>query len=306
MMSWQPAPEAADAPAPTGPIEIAIVPRTRDLGDGFTVRRVLPFARRRMVGPFIFFDAMGPTVFRAGTGLDVRPHPHIGLATVTYLFEGEILHRDSLGNVQPIRPGAVNWMVAGSGIAHSERTDAALRQKETPLYGIQSWVALPREHEETAPLFSHHGTPTLPLIEGRGKRVRLIAGAMFGKKAPVETFSPMFYADATLEQGERIVVPAEYEERGAFLVSGAVTVGGETHASGQLLVFRAGAEIVLTASGGRARFMLLGGDPLEGPRHIWWNFVSSRPERIEAAKSDWKNGHFARVIGDNDFIPLPE
>ncbi|HEV2550528.1 MAG TPA: pirin family protein [Stellaceae bacterium] len=305
-MSWQPAPEAAAAPAPAGPVEMAILPRTRDLGDGFTVRRVLPFAKRRMVGPFIFFDAMGPTVFRAGTGLDVRPHPHIGLATVTYLFDGEILHRDSLGNVQPIRPGEVNWMVAGSGIAHSERTDAVLRQKETRLCGIQSWVALPREHEEMAPLFSHHGTPTLPLIEGRGKRVRLIAGAMSGKKAPVETFSPMFYADATLEQGERVVVPAEYEERATFLVSGAVAVDGETHAAGQLLLFRAGAEIALTAAGGAARLMLLGGDPLEGPRHIWWNFVSSRPERIETAKSDWKNGRFARVAGDNDFIPLPE
>ena len=304
-MSWQPAPEAADAPA-AGPVEIAILPRTRDLGDGFTVRRVLPFAKRRMVGPFIFFDAMGPTVFRAGAGLDVRPHPHIGLATLTYLFEGEILHRDSLGNVQPIRPGEVNWMVAGSGIAHSERTDAALRQKESNIFGIQSWVALPREHEEMAPLFSHHGSVVLPLIEGRGKRIRLIAGALFGKKAPVETFSPMFYAEVMLDQGERVAVPVEYEERAAFLVSGAIMVGGDTHAAGQLLVFRPGAEIVLSANGSAARFMLLGGDPLDGPRHIWWNFVSSRPERIEAAKSDWKNQHFARVIGDSDFIPLPE
>jgi redox-sensitive bicupin YhaK (pirin superfamily) len=305
-MSWQPAPEAADAPTAPGPVEMAILPRTRDLGDGFTVRRVLPFAKRRMVGPFIFFDAMGPTVFRAGTGVDVRPHPHIGLATLTYLFEGELLHRDSLGNVQPIRPGEVNWMVAGSGIAHSERTDAALRQKESRLFGIQSWVALPREHEETTPLFSHHGSVVLPLIEGRGKRIRLIAGALFGKKAPVETFSPMFYAEVTLDQGERVAVPAEYEERAAFLVSGAMVVGGETHAPEQLLVFRPGIEITLTASGSAARLMLLGGDPLDGLRHIWWNFVSSRPERIEAAKSDWKTGRFARVIGDSDFIPLPE
>jgi len=305
-MSWQPAPEATDAPASPGLVEMAILPRTRDLGDGFTVRRVLPFAKRRMVGPFIFFDAMGPTIFRAGTGIDVRPHPHIGLATLTYLFEGELLHRDSLGNVQPIRAGEVNWMVAGSGIAHSERTDAALRQKESRLFGIQSWVALPREHEETAPLFSHHGSVVLPLIEGRGKRIRLIVGALFGKKAPVETFSPMFYAEVTLEQGERVAVPADYEERAAFLVSGAIGLGSETHAPGQLLVFRPGVEIVLTASGSAARFMLLGGDPLDGPRHIWWNFVSSRQERIEAAKSDWKNGRFPRVAGDGDLIPLPE
>jgi redox-sensitive bicupin YhaK (pirin superfamily) len=305
MMSWQPAQEAAAA-STAGPIEMAILPRTRDLGDGFTVSRVLPFAKRRMVGPFIFFDAMGPTVFRAGSGLDVRPHPHIGLATLTYLFEGELLHRDSLGNVQPIRPGEVNWMVAGSGIAHSERSDATLRQKESRLFGIQSWVALPRAHEETAPLFSHHGSVTLPLVEGRGRRIRLIAGALFGKKAPVETFSPMFYAEVTLDQGERVALPAGYEERGAFLVSGTIMLGEDAHAPGQMLVFRPGAEIVLTAAGGAARFMLLGGDPLDGPRHIWWNFVSSRPERIERAKSDWKNARFARVIGDGDFIPLPE
>ncbi len=288
-------------------LELVIKQRRRDLG-GFEVGRILPEPRRRMVGPFIFFDHLGPETLPAGipSNVDIRPHPHIGLSTVTYLFDGEIMHRDSVGSEMPIRPGEVNWMVAGSGIVHSERTDAVLRQKESRLCGIQSWVALPREHEETAPIFSHHGTPTLPLIEGRGRRLRLIAGAMSGKKAPVETFSPMFYADATLEQGERVVVPAEYEERGAFLVSGTVMLEGETHAAGQLLVFRAGAEIVLTAAGGSARFMLLGGDPLEGPRHIWWNFVSSRPERIEAAKSDWKNQRFARVAGDNDFIPLPE
>jgi redox-sensitive bicupin YhaK (pirin superfamily) len=286
-------------------VEMLIMPRVRDLGDGFSVRRVLPFAKRRMLGPFIFFDAMGPTVFEAGHGLDVRPHPHIGLATVSYLFDGEMLHRDSLGNVQPIRPGEVNWMVAGSGIAHSERTDAAPRQTGSRLFGIQSWVALPRRDEEVVPSFSHHPRLTLPVIEGEGKSVRLLAGALYGKQAPVQTFSPMIYADVTLAAGARLAVRADYAERGVFLVAGAVLLGGETYEPGQLLVFRPGAEVVLTAPGD-ARLMLLGGEPLDGPRHIWWNFVSSSPERIEAAKADWRAGRFAPVAGDNDFIPLPE
>ena len=305
-MSWQPAkePEAASAPQ-RGALEMTIVPRMRDLGDGFTVRRVLPFAKRRMVGPFIFLDAMGPTLFAPGHGLDVRPHPHIGLATVTYLFDGEILHRDSLGNVQPIRPGEVNWMIAGRGIAHSERSDAALRQKEQRLFGIQSWVALPRGDEETAPGFTHHPKPTLPLIEGEGKQVRLIAGSLFGKRSPVDVLSPMFYADAALAPGARLALTAEHAERAALLVEGSVGVAGETLAPGQLLVFSPKAEIVITAPQG-ARLMLLGGAPLEGERHIWWNFVSSSKERIEAAKADWRAGRFGRVIGDADFIPLPE
>ena len=305
-MSWQPArePESEGAGDP-GAIEVAIVPRTRDLGDGFEVRRVLPFARRRMVGPFIFFDAMGPTLFAPGRGLDVRPHPHIGLATLTYLFDGEILHRDCLGNVQPIRPGEVNWMTAGRGIAHSERTDAALRQKGSRLFGIQSWVALPRRDEETAPSFTHHPKPALPLIEGEGKSVRLIAGSFQGKRSPVDTFSATLYADVALGPGARLAVPAEHEERAAFLVEGSVAIAGESWAPGQLLVFRPKAEIVLAAPAG-ARLVLLGGEPMDGPRHIWWNFVSSSAERIEAAKADWKAGRFAAVTGDNDFIPLPE
>jgi redox-sensitive bicupin YhaK (pirin superfamily) len=304
-MSWLPAqePEAAE-PRPDA-LEMAIVPRTRDLGDGFTVRRVLPYARRRMVGPFIFFDAMGPVQFDAGRGLDVRPHPHIGLATVTYLFAGEIVHRDNLGNVQPIRPGDVNWMTAGGGIAHSERSDTAARQKPSRLFGIQSWVALPRRDEETAPGFTHHAKPTLPLIEGEGKSVRLIAGSFAGKRSPVEVFSPMLYADAVLGRGTRLAVPAEHEERGAWLVDGRIEIGGESYAPGQLLVFRPKAEIALVAPEG-ARLMLLGGEPMDGPRHIWWNFVSSSQERIEAAKADWREGRFAPVIGDSELIPLPE
>ena len=305
-MSWQPAkePVASAEPSPD-PVEIAIVPRTRDLGDGFEVRRVLPFAKRRMVGPFVFFDAMGPTVFARGQGLDVRPHPHIGLATVTYLFAGEIIHRDSLGNVQPIRPGDVNWMTAGRGIAHSERSDRARLAQEPRLFGIQSWVALPQRDEETAPDFTHHPAATLPLIEGDGTSLRLIAGELFGARAPARTFSEMFYADVLLDPGARLALPPGHEERGAFLVEGAVELAGETHAAGQLLVFRPGIDIVLGAVQG-ARLMLLGGAPMDGPRHIWWNFVSSSPERIEAAKADWKAGRFAPVVGESEFIPLPE
>ncbi|HKW54780.1 MAG TPA: pirin family protein [Stellaceae bacterium] len=305
-MSWQPAKEPAAAAAPSpDPVEIAIVPRTRDLGDGFEVRRVLPFVNRRMVGPFVFFDAMGPTLFERGHGLDVRPHPHIGLATVTYLFAGEIIHRDSLGNVQPIRPGDVNWMTAGRGIAHSERSDRARLAEEPRLFGIQSWVALPQRDEETAPDFAHHPGATLPVIEGEGKNVRLIAGALFGARAPVRTFSEMFYADVLLEPGARLALPANDEERAAFLVEGTLDLASEAHAPGQLLVFRPGIEIVLGAPGG-ARLMLLGGAPMDGPRHIWWNFVSSSPERIAAAKADWKAGRFSPVIGETEFIPLPE
>jgi hypothetical protein len=305
-MSWLPNEEPrAEIEPETAPVEMAILPRMRDLGDGFEVRRLLPFAKRRMVGPFIFLDEMGPTLFAPGKGLDVRPHPHIGLATVTYLFAGEILHRDSLGTVQAIRPGAVNWMTAGRGIAHSERTDAASRAKGGPLRGLQSWVALPREHEETAPNFSHHDAAALPLIEGEGKTVRVIAGSFAGRTAPVTVFSPMVYVDATLAPGAVLAVPTEHEERGLLLVDGAVEIAGERHAPGQLLVLRPGLEIAVAAPEG-ARLMLLGGEPMDGPRHIWWNFVSSSKERIEAAKADWKAGRFAPVPGDSDIIPLPE
>ncbi len=305
-MSWQPAKEALAGASEAASVETAIVPRLRDLGDGFSVRRVLPWVHRRMVGPFIFFDEMGPTLFEAGHGLDVRPHPHIGLATVTYLFEGEIIHRDSLGNVQPIRPGEVNWMTAGRGIAHSERTDAALRQKASSLFGIQSWVALPQRDEETAPSFTHHARATLPVIEGEGKRVRLIAGSLLGRRAPVHTFSEMFYADASLDPGVRLVLPPEHEERAVFVVEGSLEIDDRIYPPGQLLVLRPAAEIVLTASQGAVRLLLLGGAPMDGPRHIWWNFVSSSKDRIEAAKTDWKAGRFAAVMGDTDFIPLPE
>jgi redox-sensitive bicupin YhaK (pirin superfamily) len=289
-------------------LEIAIVTRVREIVDGFKVRRALPSAKRRMVGPFIFLDQMGPEVLRANRGLDVAPHPHIGLATVTYLFEGELMHRDSLGTVQPIRPGEVNWMTAGSGIAHSERTPQEMRLSESELFGIQSWVALPKSYEESDPAFAHHGADELPIVEGEGKRVRLITGSLYGAQSPVQTLSEMFYADITLVEGTRLPVPAEYEERAAYIVEGSVELLPDdgTYSAGQLLVFKPGAEIILRApETSAARMMLLGGEPMDGARHIWWNFVSSSKERIEQAKEDWRMGRFAPVPEETEFIPLP-
>lgn len=282
-----------------------IAPRTRDLGDGFEVRRVLPSAQRRTIGPFVFFDQMGPTDLRAGTGLDVRPHPHIGLATVTYLFEGEILHRDSLGTVQPIRPGAVNWMTAGRGIVHSERTPPELRASGTRLFGIQTWVGLPRDREEVEPSFAHHAESQLPVIEGESKRVRLIAGALSGARSPLAVFSDMFYADAALDAGARLELPAEHPERAIYVAWGRVAIGDATVAAGRMLVFRQGGRVTISAAE-PARVLLLGGEPLDGPRHVWWNFVSSSPERLEQAKADWREGRFAMVPGETEFIPLPD
>jgi redox-sensitive bicupin YhaK (pirin superfamily) len=290
-------------------LDTVVVTRLRDLVDGFKVRRVLPSARRRMVGPFIFLDQMGPEILSAGRGLDVAPHPHIGLATVTYLFTGEILHRDSLGTVQAIRPGEVNWMTAGSGIAHSERTPPPLRATGSNLFGIQSWVALPMGDEETEPAFAHHDAAELPVVEGEGKRMRLITGSLYGARSPVRTLSEMFYADAELEAGARLPVPVDHEERAAYIVEGAVTLSGDggVFEAGQLLVFKPGAEMTLEALGSSpARLMLLGGEPMDGRRHIWWNFVSSSSERIEQAKEDWKAGRFAPVPEETEFIPLPE
>ena len=290
-------------------LDTVVVTRVRDLVDGFKVRRVLPSARRRMVGPFIFLDQMGPEILAQGRGLDVAPHPHIGLATVTYLFEGELLHRDSLGTVQFIRPGEVNWMTAGSGIAHSERTPQELRPSGSSLFGIQSWVALPRRDEEMNPTFAHHGAEELPVVEDEGASVRLIAGELFGARSPVETLSEMFYADVTLEAGARLPVPAMHEERAAYVVEGSIELerDGGTFDAGQLLVFRPHEEITLAApASSRTRLMLLGGEPMDGPRHIWWNFVSSSGERIDQARADWKAGRFAPVPEETEFIPLPE
>ncbi|HKO61596.1 MAG TPA: pirin family protein [Pyrinomonadaceae bacterium] len=293
--------------APSG-LEMVIVTRVREIVDDFKVRRALPSAKRRMVGPFIFLDQMGPEVLGAGKALDVAPHPHIGLATVTYLFEGELMHRDSLGFVQAIRPGEVNWMTAGRGIAHSERTPQELRFSGSELFGIQSWIALPTKYEEAEPAFVHHGAEALPVIEGDGKRVRLITGSLFGVQSPVETYSEMFYADVTLTQGASLEVPTGHEERAAYIVEGAVKLlpYDESYSAGQLLIFKPGAEITLRADNSSgARMMLLGGEPMDGPRHIWWNFVSSSKERIEQAKEDWRAGKFARVPDETEFIPLP-
>jgi redox-sensitive bicupin YhaK (pirin superfamily) len=305
-MSWL----NADDPRPgdklsCDAIETIIVPRARDLG-GFEVRRALPSARRQMVGPFIFFDQMGPAEFITGQGIDVRPHPHINLATVTYLFEGEIMHRDSLGTEQPIRPGAVNWMSAGRGIVHSERTAPERKARGQKLFGIQSWVALPRAAEESAPGFAHHDATALPIIEDRGKSVRLIVGSAFGKTSPVQTASEMVYADIALEPNASVPIDATHEERGLYLVSGNVEISGDRFGPGQLLVLRPGDAISVKAAT-PARFLLLGGAPMDGPRYIWWNFVSSRKERIEQAKAEWKAGRFDTVPGDaEEFIPLPE
>jgi len=284
--------------------EAIVVPRTRDLGGGFEVRRVLPSAQRRTVGPIVFFDQMGPTGLRPGAGLDVRPHPHIGLATVTYLFEGEILHRDSLGTVQPIRPGEVNWMTAGRGIVHSERTPPELRKNGTRLFGIQTWVGLPRDREEVAPSFAYHPTAELPVLEGEGKRVRQIAGELYGSRSPLAVFSDMFYADAALDGGARLELPADYDERAIYIAEGSIDIAGEIFEAGRLLVFRPGAPLT-TSAVAPARLLLLGGTPMDGPRHLWWNFVSSSEERIEQAKADWQQGRFATVPGETEFIPLP-
>ena len=305
-MSWQPCPDPAPGDARAcDAIEMVIVPRSRDIGD-FEVRRALPSAKKRMVGPFIFFDQMGPAEFLVGRGMDVRPHPHIGLATVTYLFTGEIIHKDSLGNDLPIRPGAVNWMTAGSGIAHSERSDAGTRDTTRELFGIQSWVALPARSEEADPGFVHYGADEMPKITGEGKTVQLVAGEMFGKTSPVAAASPTLYADVLLEAGATLPLDPTYEERAIYTVSGEIGIAGDRFAPGSLLVFKPGDRISVTATSD-ARFMVLGGEPMDGPRHIWWNFVSSSKDRIEQAKEDWKQGRFAKVPGDEaEFIPLPD
>ena len=288
-----------------GVVETVIETRARDLVDGFKVRRALPSRQRRMVGPFIFLDQMGPELLREGKGLDVAPHPHIGLATVTYLFAGELLHRDSLGSVQPIRPGEVNWMTAGRGIAHSERTPQEMRTSGSDLFGIQSWVALPTQYEENEPTFAHHGANELPIVEDHGKRVRLICGSLYGARSPVRLLSDMFYAEVILQGDAGLPVPTDYEERAAYVVEGSIGLAGDSEIfhAGQLVVFKPGNEIILN---GNARVMLLGGEPLDGRRHIWWNFVSSSPERIDQAKDDWKSGRFSPVPDETEFIPLPE
>lgn len=310
-MSWNP---ALDPTCPKGDavdaIETVIVPRARDLGD-FEVRRALPAPQRQMVGPFIFFDQMGPAEFLTGQGIDIRPHPHIGLATVTYLYKGRMHHRDSLGVDQWIEPGAVNLMTAGHGVTHSERVDGEMLKSPYSMFGIQTWLALPEEQEDDPAAFRHVPKADLPMLEGEGKELRLILGEAYGERAPVETPSQMFYLDALLQPGAGLPMPDDHEDRGAYVVSGAVTVAGQRFEPGQMMVFRPGDAVSMRAGDQGARVLLLGGETLNGPRHIWWNFVASSREKIDAAKEawragDWAHGRFSLPPGDDqEFIPLP-
>ncbi|MBV9905395.1 MAG: pirin family protein [Alphaproteobacteria bacterium] len=280
--------------------------KARELGDGFRVARVLPQAGQRTVGPFVFFDYFGPVTFVPGKGIDVRPHPHIGLATITYLFEGSQVHRDTLGSVQEIVPGDVNWMTAGRGIAHSERTGADVRARGHRMHGIQSWVGLPKANEEDPPSFQHVAKAQLPTIERDGMTLRVVVGSAYGFTSPVKVPMEIFYLDAQLKAGAAVELPDEYEERGAMVVGGTVEAGGATHGDGAMILFDKGERATLTARGD-ARVMLLGGAPLDGERHVWWNFVASSKDRIERAKRDWTAGAFGKIPGDEaEFIPLPE
>ena len=303
-MSWLPSndPTLGDRKS-CDALEMVVVPRVRDLG-GFEVRRALPHARRQMVGPFIFFDQMGPVQFLAGEGMDVRPHPHIGLATVTYLFDGRVMHRDSEGNALEITPGAMNLMTAGSGIAHSERTPQDARTNGIATFGIQSWVALPAALEETAPSFQHFAAETLPVVEDGGIWARVIAGSALGKTSPVRTLSEWLYAEVRLQPGASVPFDPDQEERAIYLVEGTVRIAGETFDGPRLLIFRPGDRITVTATQA-ARLLLFGGAALEGPRYIWWNFVSSRRDRIAQAKADWQAAKFKPVPNETEFIPLP-
>lgn len=300
-MSWQPTTIINQTGSP---IETVIVPSRRDVG-GFDVMRALPSAERRAVGPFVFFDQFGPLQLINGRSLEVRPHPHIGLATVTYLFAGKIMHRDSLGTVQSIQPGEVNWMTAGRGIVHSERTSQADNPPGAELFGLQTWVALPKAHEEIEPGFAHHAHAQLPEIAGEGIWSRVILGSCFGRSSPVVTYGDPVYVDCRLDAGARFSLPLEIEERGISVISGELRTDKQRFAPGTLVVFTPKAQVALTADTA-SRFVLIGGPKLDGPRIVWWNFVASSRERIEAAKADWRAGRFAPVPGDTEFIPLPE
>ena len=305
-MSWQPSndPVLGD-PMSCDALDLVIVPRTRDLGDGFAVRRALPHGKRQMVGPFIFFDHFGPVQFVSGKGMDVRPHPHIGLATVTYLFDGAIMHRDSEGNVQEIAPGAMNLMTAGRGIAHSERTPDVQRANGQKMLGLQSWIALPKDREEIAPTFQHYGADNLPSVKDTGFTARVIAGSSFGVASKVDMVSPWFYAEVSLDEGKTVPLDADHEERAIYVVDGEVEIAGDRYEGPRMLIFRPGDRITVRATR-PTRMMFLGGTALEGPRYVWWNFVSSSKERIEQAKEDWKSGRFEAVPDETEFIPLPE
>lgn len=311
-MSWNPA-LAPGCPDEIGPdaIETLIIPRARDIG-GFEVRRALPAPKRQMVGPFIFFDQMGPAEFLTAKGIDVRPHPHIGLGTVTYLYRGDFHHRDSVGSDQVIRPGELNWMVAGKGVTHSERTSATARQGPSSLFGIQTWIALPESHEDMAPAFEHHGKQALPEIRDQGIEARLILGRAYGETAPAKLYSDTFYMDVTLAPRARFPLPTDHEDRGIYITEGSIRIAGQEYEAGQMMVFRPGDQITVAAGDRGARLMALGGETLNGPRYIWWNFVASSKEKIEEAKREWQaqqwgQGLFDLPLDDRDeFIPLPD
>jgi len=286
-------------------LELVVVPRSVDLDD-FSVRRALPHSTRRTVGPYVFFDHFGPAEFRSGKGLDVRPHPHIGLSTLTYLYDGEIIHRDTLGVNAAIRPGEVNWMTAGRGIVHSERTAPQRRVEGEPLHGLQLWIGMMSKDEEIDPSFAHLDGAELPIVTGEGKTVRVIAGKMFGAVSPLKTTSDTVLADVTLEAGARMPLDADYEERAVYVSTGEIDIEGDRFGAGRLLIFRPGDRITINAIV-PSRIAIVGGAPLDGPRYVWWNFVSSRKDRIDQAKEEWKQGHFGKVPGDAiEFIPLPE
>lgn len=285
-------------------VKTTITPKSKDIG-AFEVRRTLPDVAARSVGPFVFFDQMGPATFANDHFMDVRPHPHIGLSTITWMLEGEIMHRDSLGYVQPIRPGEVNWMTAGSGIVHSERSPDSQRVNGARVFGIQTWVALPKPQEEVAPSFHHYTADEIPWIEGDGARVALIIGEAWGKKSPVTTHWDTLYADISLQAGATISLPHETEERALYILSGSVRIDGTAFDAGQMLVLTSGTKVDVSA-GANARLMLCGGAALDGPRHMYWNFVSSSKDRVEQAKDDWREGRFAEVPGETEFIPLPD
>lgn len=296
-------PECLEGKTPS--IELVIDARPRDLG-GFSVRRVLPSMQRRLVGPFIFFDHMGPAAMPPGEGMAVRPHPHIGLATITYLFDGAIMHRDSVGSEIAIRPGDVNWMLAGRGIAHSERSSPEAQAAGARIHGIQSWVALPTEREEVEPRFEHHDAQSMPLVRLDRVVLDVIAGTAYGRRSPVGVLSPTLYVHARLDAGAQLPVDDEHEERAVYVVEGKVTCEGRTFERGTMFVLRPGAVVGIEAAEA-ARVMIVGGAKLEGTRHIWWNFVSSSQDRIEQAKTDWRERRFAAVRNDDvEFIPLPE
>jgi len=281
---------------------LVLKPVEKDLGE-FTVRRTLPARERQRVGPFIFFDHMGPAEFSAGSGVSVRPHPHIGIATITYLFDGVIMHRDSLGYQQAIEPGAVNWMTAGNGIVHSERTPGELLATGSKLHGIQAWLALPLEQEECDPAFEHYPAAAIPEARLKDATVRLIAGEAYGLVSPVRVASRTLYASVQLSAGGSVALPDNYDEIGIYVVDGAIDVAGTTVESGSMLIPEKKRTLVAKRE---SRLMLLGGDRLEGDRTLWWNFVSSSRDRISEAKRRWKAGEFDAVPGDDEFIPLPE